>query len=129
MSDHHERAMLMFAQLASVAAEKKQMIGRNRFLLLTGIAATRAGYAEVAARCHDLITISSPQHIVGHSASFAEALRDADFQTFMHQAEKFCSIEKAEYLLSEMGKSLPMSGGDQMPGDVCLTLLKPLAAG
>ncbi len=126
MSDHNERAMLIFAQLASVADRKKQSIGRDRFLVLTGITATRAGWLDVADRCHEVITGCSEKHIVGHYASFAEALRDDEFQPFVRQVEKFCSMERAEHLLSEMGMLPPMVSETQSAGDVGLALLEPL---
>ncbi len=128
MSDKDERAMLLFTQLASVADRKQQSIGRNRFLVLTGIAAARDGWPEVAARCYDIITASSAQHIVGHYASFADALRDSEFQTFVRQVEKFCSLERAEHLLSKMDVSPPTVSDAQSMGDVCLGLLDRIGA-
>lgn len=126
MSDHHERAMLLFAQLASIANRKQQSIGRDRFVMLTGISATRAGWPDVAARCHEVMLISAPQHMVGQYASFADALRDEDFQTFARQVEKFCSVERAEHLLAEMRMASPTVDESQTAGDVCHGLLARL---
>ena len=127
MSDYNERAMLLFAQLASVAARKQQSIGRDRFLVLTGIAATRAGWPDVAARCQDIIASSSVQHIVGHYASFADAMRDDEFLAFVRQVEKFCSLERAEHLLNKMGISPLLADQQEATGDVCLAILKPIS--
>ncbi|MCA9077276.1 MAG: hypothetical protein KDA93_19780 [Planctomycetaceae bacterium] len=126
MSDHHERAMLLFAQLASIADRKQQSIGRDRFLVLTGIAATCAGWPEVAARCLEVITSASPQHIVGRYPSFAAALRDDEFMPYVRQVEKFCSAERAEHLLAEMRMSPPTIDDEHSAGDVSLELLDRL---
>ncbi|MEZ6050142.1 MAG: hypothetical protein R3C02_01955 [Planctomycetaceae bacterium] len=128
MSGNDERAMRLFARLAAVAALKQQPIGRDRFLVLTGIAATRAGWPDVATRCHEIITSKTPKHIVCHYASFADALRDEDFQTFTKQVERFCSPERAELLLQEMQLQLPSPGDNSSAGDVALDLLKPITS-
>jgi len=127
MSGNEERAMLLFAQLAAIADQKSQPIGRDRFLVLSGLAATRAGWPDVARRCHELITASSDKHLVGQHASFADALRDDDFQPFVRQVEKFCSIERAEHLLSEMGVSPLSPTEDQSAGQVALAQLHRLS--
>jgi hypothetical protein len=100
---NEDRATLLFARLAAVSAERGQTAGRNRFLILAGIAATHAGWPAVAARCHHLVTTSAPRHLLGRYASFAEALRDPDFEQFCRQLRRFCSPERAEHLLSELG--------------------------
>jgi len=128
MSGNDERAMLLFAQLASVAARKQQPIGRDRFLVLTGVAATRAGWPNVAACCHDLITAHSPQHVVGHYSSFADALRDDEFLPFLRQVERFCSTERAEHLLHKMELSPPMASETRTVGDICRALLEPMCS-
>lgn len=100
---NEDRATLLFMRLAAVSAERGQSSGRNRFLILAGIAATRAGWPTVAARCHQLVLNSAPRHLLGRYASFAEALRDPDFEQFCRQLRRFCSPERAEHLLSELG--------------------------
>lgn len=126
MSGNHEREMLLFAQLAAVAASRQQPIGRDRFLVLAGIAATRAGWPNVASRCHDIISAESPHHMVGRFSSFADALRNEDFQTFEKQVERFCSPERAEHLLHEMHIQPPTVNDSESPGEVAVGLLKPI---
>lgn len=126
MVGNDERSMLLFAQLAKVAALKQQPIGRDRFLVLTGISATRAGWPDVATRCHELIVANSHQHIVGRFTSFADALRDEDFQIFVKQIEKFCTPERGEHLLSEI-RMLPLSVSEtQSAGDICQNCLESI---
>lgn len=123
---NEDRATLLFARLAAVSAQRGQTAGRNRFLILAGIAATRAGWAAVAARCHHLVITSAPRHLLSRSVTFAEALRDPDFAQFCRQLCRFCSPERAEHLLSELGLDAdPDTDGEDSAARV-LQILEPL---
>ncbi len=115
--------MLLFAQLAAISHSRRQLPGRDRFLLLTGMAATRAGWPEVAARCHALVVASAPRHLLGRYATFADALRADDFAPFVRQTEKLCSVERAEHLLAQAGESLSRRSPGESVGDWVLRLL------
>jgi hypothetical protein len=123
---HDEHAMFLFAQLAAVSAERQQRSGRDRFLILAGIAATRAGWPDVAARCHELVATSAPHHLLTKYSSFAAALRDADFTAFAAQLKKFCTPERAEHLLTEL--SLPTDAPEPSlsPGTATLEVLNTI---
>ena len=97
-----ERAMLLFARLAAVSESRRQFPGRDRFLILAGAAATRAGCPDVAERCRRAVAVRSPKHLLGRYESFADALRDEEFHPFLRQTEKFCTLERAEHLLNEL---------------------------
>jgi len=101
MADH-ERAMLVYARLAALSQQKQQLVGRDRFLILAAAEACRAGWLPVADRCRTMVLANNPAHLVHHYATFAEALRDEEFQAFLKQLERFCGHEKAEHLLSEL---------------------------
>ena len=45
---NHELAMLAFARLARISHDKHQATGRDRFLLLAGERACKAGWPDVA---------------------------------------------------------------------------------
>lgn len=98
----HEYAMLSYLRLAVLSHEKRQLPGRDRFLLLAGTQACRSGLPEVADRCRDLVLRNNPRHLVRQYATFADALRNPDFQPFVKQLERFCPLEKAEHLLNEL---------------------------
>ena len=98
-----EQAMLAYVKLASVSHQKQQMIGRDKFLLLAGATACRAGIPEVAARCRALVLSNNPAHLIGKLTTFADALRNPDFQSLLKQLERFCAYERAEHLLLGLG--------------------------
>ena len=99
---NHELAMLTYVKLADLSQQKQQMLGRDKFLILAAAAACRSGWLEVADRCRGIVLTNNQRHLVGKSLSFADALRDEEFQVFLKQLERFCSYEKAEHLLREL---------------------------
>lgn len=98
----YERAMLIYARLAALSQEKQQLGGRDKFLILTGAEACRAGWPEVAERCREMVLANNAAHLLNRYSSFPAALRDEEFATFLKQLERFCTHEKAEHLLSEL---------------------------
>lgn len=102
----HEQAMLAYLKLAAVSHEKRQFPGRDRFLLLAGTEACRSGLLDVAETCRELVLQSNSRHMVRRYDTLMDALRDAEFQPFVKQLERFCPVERAEHLLSELGLSV-----------------------
>ena len=106
----HERAMLAYAKLAEISHQRRQDQGRDKLLVLAGAAACRAGWPDVAARCRDIIVADNPSHMLARFATFADALRDDGFQTFLKARRRFCSYERAEHLLNELDVDLETAG-------------------
>jgi hypothetical protein len=119
----HEIAMCAYVQLAVISGQKRQVQVRDRFLLLAGVEACRAGWPEVAERCRAMIVAENPSHQLRRHASMADALRDPDFQQLAARWEKYCPFEQAEHLLQQLG--LPPEGDQpETPrGDRMLELL------
>jgi len=121
----HERAMLAYAKLAEISAQKEQIVGRDKLLVLAGASACRAGWPDVAQRCRELILANNAVHLIGKHATFADALRSPDFEPFLKQRERLCSYERAEHLLRgvNLDPSLPESEHDTSAGEFALKLL------
>ncbi|NOX53267.1 MAG: hypothetical protein GXP27_02285 [Planctomycetes bacterium] len=120
-----ETEMLVYVRLAELAARKSQPIGRDRFLLLAGVAACRAGWPEVADQCRRLVLEHNPKHLVGRYASLADAVRDNQAEPFFRRLERFCPFERAEYLLSELGIRVPdLRLADETAGDAAARMLR-----
>ncbi len=100
-----EQALSAYVQLALVSHEKGQRPARDRFLLLAGAAACRAGVLAAAERCRQLIAASSPGHQLVEYDSFPDAMRSADFRLLMDRWEKKCPYELAEHLLLQLGRT------------------------
>lgn len=114
----HEAGMSVYVQLAMMSDQAHQSQVRDRFLLLAGVEACRAGWPDVAARCREKLLASNPKHQAHRHATIADALRDAEFQSLVVHWERYCPFEKAEAMLRQL--NLPpksptnLSQGEQM---------------
>ena len=120
---NHETAMLAYARLARLSHERRQTAGRDRFVILCGREACLAGWLDVAAACRALVLASNPRHLLSHSATFADALRNAENERFFGQLEAFCPFEQAEHLLQENDQTLE-STAEVSAGEVTLAELE-----
>lgn len=109
-----ETAMCAYAQLAAISRDKLQAPARDRFLLLAGVEACRAGWLDVANRCRDLIVAANPAHQLQRHPTMADALRDTEFQRLAARWERYCPFEHAEHLLLQLGHS---ASGDRRAAD------------
>lgn len=123
----HEAAMCAYAQLAVCSHAKQQGPARDRFLLLCGAAACRAGWLEVAEFCRVEHNAHQPGHRLARFSSFPEAMREPEFVQILDHWERWCSFERAEHLLYEMGKSNAEPRADQTLGDWTWQHLQVLA--
>lgn len=108
--------MLAFARLALLSHQRQQATGTEKFIVLTGFAACRSGWLEVANQCWQLLAGMNAKHFVVRAGSFPNALRDDSLSSFVTMLERFCSFEQAEHLLEgHGGMSQPEDG--QTAGD------------
>jgi hypothetical protein len=121
----HERAMLAYARLAALSDEKRQLPGRDKFLVLTGAAACHAGWPDVAARCRDLVLLHNPAHLLSRFDTFAAALRSGELDLVLKRLQRMCSYEHAEHLLAELEiePALPSGKPNLSTGTFVLELL------
>lgn len=121
----HEGAMVAFVKLAGIAQSKRQLLQRDKFLLLAGAAACHAGWLPVADRCRQLVLAHNPAHLIGHYETFPEALRDDSFQAYYKQLTRFCSYERAEHFLTQLAiaPGFPMANPGLSFGAYAMLLL------
>ena len=105
----HELGAFVFASLAEISHERKQLDSRDRFLLLAAIAACRAGCLEIADRCRQIVLGHNPRHLIQSYASIPDALRDSDFAPFERSLNRFCSFEQAEMLAEIRSSAWPVA--------------------
>lgn len=98
----HELAMLAYVMLADLSQQKRQRLGRDKFLVLAAAAGCRAGWLDVAERCREIIVTGTRAHHINRYPTVAEAMRNADFLQFLKPLERFCNYERAEFLLKEL---------------------------
>lgn len=123
----HEAAMLVFVKLAGLSQSKQQLGPRDKFLVLAAVEATEAGCDAVAERCRQLVLEHNPAHMLKKHDSVAMALADTEFQTYLKQARRFCSHERAEHLLTqlEIAPGIPTTNSGLTASEYSLLLLGP----
>jgi hypothetical protein len=121
----HEAALVAFVKLAGIAQSKRQWSQRDKFLLLAGLAAARAGLRDVASRCRELVLLHNSMHLIKNYTTLETALDDADFQPFVVFLQRFCSYERAEHYLTQLNISpgLPTRNGHLGAANYALLLL------
>ena len=123
---NHETALLAYCRLARLSHEKKQTVGRDRFLVLAGREACLAGWVDVAARCRELVLASNPRHLLSRDATFPEAIREPDNGKYFAKLQAFCPFEQAEHLLRS-GNEWPDLNDGQSAGDYAIEQLSVIA--
>jgi hypothetical protein len=121
-------AVVQYLELAKISQTKQQLAGRDRFLILAGIAACRAGWLDVAETCRRRVLEHNPRHLLSQWDTLPNALRSQDFATFLRQLERFCPVERAETLLTELGARVSLPE-DVDPKDLVLEQLAEISEG
>jgi hypothetical protein len=123
--DDHDAAMLAFVKLAGVSQSREQLGPRDKFLVLAGVAASRADHPAVAQRCRELLLAHNPSHLLKRYETIELALEADEFQTYFRQVSRFCSYEKAEHHLAQLDIStdLPKLSAKLSAADYALLLL------
>jgi hypothetical protein len=123
----HESAMLCYIRLADVSQRKRQLLGRDKLLVLAAAAACRAGWPDVAERCRQLVLEHNPAHLLKNFSTVADALRSDDFASLLKQHERMCGYERAEFLVNELDlqSDRPPAKEGQTAGQLALELLSP----
>ena len=120
----HETAMCAYVQLAVISDQKQQALARDRFLLLAGVEACRAGWLDVAECCRAKLIAANPAHQLHRHATLPDALRDTDFQQLVAKWERYCPFEQAEHMLRQLGLT-PEGDRPEVPrGERMLQLLE-----
>ena len=96
----------LYLHLALASERKRQMLDRDKLLVLAGVYAAAAGIHPVAALCRHKVLEHNRHHLIGHWPTVQSALEDEDFHMFIKQLDRRYPREKAELLLDELGIDL-----------------------
>ncbi len=121
-----DQAALQYLKLAALSKEKGQTAGCDRFLVLAGASACKAGCLDVADACRARVMKHNPHHLLKQWPNMAEALRSEEFPPFLHQLERFCAVERAEALLMELGQSVTLDEDQPLESILQSILADPL---
>jgi hypothetical protein len=105
MATAHE-PLGMFLHLARVSGQRQRPLVRDKMLVLAGAVAAERGLSQVAACCRERVLSHNAGHLIGQYPTFAEALEDERFQTYLRKLRRDFPLEKAEHMLSSLGIEL-----------------------
>lgn len=105
MSTAHE-PLGMYLHLARASQQRRRPLVRDKMLVLAGSVAAQRGLQQVAACCRQRVLDHNPGHLIGQYATFAAALEDERFQTFLRKLRRDFTLEKAEHMLDSLGIQL-----------------------
>ena len=95
--------LVLFLRLAQAFKKRLQMPDRDRALVLAGTYAAMLQMNPVAEFCRRLILQNNHGHMLRRWPTFAQAIMEPDFGTFLKQVRRRFPTEKAEILLEELG--------------------------
>lgn len=92
-----------YVQLAQALESRREMMDRDRLLVLAAVAASQRHLEPFAAYCRHRVLEHNPGHMLRRYASVMEASVDPDFQHFLRQVQRRFPSEKVETLLVRSG--------------------------
>ena len=95
--------LVLFLRLAQAFKNRLQMSDRDRALVLAGTYASMLGMHPVAEFCRKLILQNNHGHMLRKWPTFAKAIEEPDFATFLKQVRRRFPTERAETQLVELG--------------------------
>lgn len=95
--------LVLFLRLAQAFKKRLQMSDRDRALVLAGTYAAMLKMTPVAEFCRKLILQNNHGHMLRKWPTFADAIQESDFITFLRQVRRRLPTEKAESQLVELG--------------------------
>ncbi len=97
------KEMILFLRLAQAFKNRLQMSDRDRALVLAGTYASMMQMVPVAEFCRQLILQNNHGHMLRKWPTFADAIQENDFITFLRQVRRRLPTERAEVQLEELG--------------------------
>lgn len=95
--------LVLFLRLAQAFKNRLQMSDRDRALVLAGTYAAMLQMHPVAEFCRKLILQNNHGHMLRKWPTFARAIEEPDFGTFLKQVRRRLPTERAEIRLEELG--------------------------
>ena len=67
----------------------------------------------------------NPAHLIGKTATVANALRSEEFAPLLKQHERLCGYERAEFLVNDLGveSASPSDVAEKSAGQIAIDLL------
>ena len=101
-----EPLLLTYLQLAEASQLRRQLLVRDKLLVLVGITALELGWDEISASCRQQVLLHNPRHMIRRWPDLATAAGAERFRAYLKQLRRKYSPERAEHMLDALGISL-----------------------
>jgi hypothetical protein len=101
-----DRMLGIYLHLSRASQLRRQPMIRDKLLVLAGVQAEEMGLEQISALCRQRILAHNSRHLVGQWPTFASALPDGEFQSYLKQLRRRYSPEKTEHMLHSLGIEL-----------------------
>jgi hypothetical protein len=101
-----QEPLAMYLHLARASQQRRRPLVRDKMLCLAGAIAAERGLDQVAACCRQRVLAHNVGHLIGQYPTFADALADERFQTYLRKLRRDFPLEKAEHMLDSLGIQL-----------------------
>jgi hypothetical protein len=108
-------ALELYQQLADWYEQRNQAQMRDRFLVLAADSALSSGKSDMAERLRNRLLQQNPHHLLKPYASFAEAMKAPDVQSYVADLRRSYSPEAAEHLLESLHSQAGEAGPTAAP--------------
>ncbi len=93
----------LYLHLARASEVRRQLLVRDRFLVIVAALAVEQELPLIAAHCREKILEHNPGHLLRHWPSVPAAIEDDLFTTYLKQMRRRYPREKAEQMLASLG--------------------------
>src|SRR5437763_153874 len=107
--DRPSDSLVVYRELAEHYERLGQSSLRDRFLMLAADAALEAGHPDEAEHLRQRLLAGSRHHMLRPFASFSEAARSADVETYLRDLRADYPLEDARDLLDSVRTGQPQS--------------------
>jgi hypothetical protein len=101
-----DHALGTYLHLARASELRREMMVRDKLLVLAGVRATEMGLDEISDRCRARVLRRNARHLVRHWPTLGAALEDDEFRYYVRQLRRRYSPERAEHILERLGVEL-----------------------
>jgi hypothetical protein len=101
-----DRMLGIYLHLSRASHLRQQPMIRDKLLVLAGVQAEEMGLEQISALCRHKILSHNSRHLVGQWPTFASAMGDEPFQSYLKQLRRRYSAEKTEHMLHSLGIEL-----------------------
>src|ERR1700744_4827443 len=111
-----DELLLTYLHLAHASQLRRQLLVRDKLLVLAGMTALELDRDDISATCRERVLQHNPRHLMRRWPDLATAARTERFRSYLKQLRRKYSPERDEHMLDALGISLDPPAGARRAG-------------